>query len=194
MFSTNNAQKYLVTTFFYPPIKRRNTILLPPLLRKEIVNAKPSKKSHILVYQTSKTDRNIIPALKKVKENFIIYGLNGNKKEGNLVFKEFNETDFFYDLASCKAVIMNGSFTLMSEAIYLGKPVLSVPVRRQFEQIVNAKYLERLGFGKYEEHITQEKVEMFLSNLAKHEKALRDQKQVGNQLAISVIEGYLKKK
>ena len=41
-----------------------------------------------------------------------------------------------------------GGFTLMSEAVYLHKPLLSVPVVGQFEQVLNALYLQALNFGR----------------------------------------------
>ncbi len=39
-------------------------------------------------------------------------------------------------------------FTLLSEALHLGKPVLAVPNRGFFEQAVNALYLRRSGRGE----------------------------------------------
>jgi hypothetical protein len=35
----------------------------------------------------------------------------------------------------------------MAEAFYLGKPLLSVPIRHQGEQEMNAAYLQALGCG-----------------------------------------------
>ena len=48
---------------------------------------------------------------------------------------------------TARGVVTGGGFSLLSEAVYLGKPVLSVPLRGQFEQLMNARYLEREGFG-----------------------------------------------
>jgi uncharacterized protein (TIGR00661 family) len=50
-------------------------------------------------------------------------------------------------------VIANGGFTTLSEAVYLGKPVLAIPLRRQAEQELNAAWLERLGLGARAERI-----------------------------------------
>ena len=44
-------------------------------------------------------------------------------------------------------MVTGGGFSLLSEAVYLGKPVLSIPLRGQFEQLMNARYLERDGYG-----------------------------------------------
>ena len=43
--------------------------------------------------------------------------------------------------------VANGGLSLIGEAVYLGKPIFSVPVRNQYEQVLNARYLEELGYG-----------------------------------------------
>ncbi len=59
----------------------------------------------------------------------------------------FWEAGFIADLASCRGVIAAGGFTLMGEAVYLKRPMLAVPLEGQFEQILNARYLDKLGYG-----------------------------------------------
>ena len=44
-------------------------------------------------------------------------------------------------------VVAGGGFTLMGEAVYLRKPMLAIPLAGQFEQIMNARYLAREGYG-----------------------------------------------
>jgi hypothetical protein len=51
------------------------------------------------------------------------------------------------DLAAARAVVCTAGFTLLSEALYLGKPVLALPNRGFFEQALNALYLRRSGRG-----------------------------------------------
>jgi len=46
-------------------------------------------------------------------------------------------------------VIGAGGFTLMGEAVYLHKPMLSTPLEDQFEQMLNARYLEHEGYGMW---------------------------------------------
>src|SRR5262249_36318146 len=68
--------------------------------------------------------------------------------EGNLRFRPFSEDGFIDDLASSRGVIAGGGFTTMGEAVYLRKPMLSVPLEHQFEQVMNGRYLEKEGFGR----------------------------------------------
>lgn len=162
---------YLITSYFYPPLKNpEKSKYFPPVLREEIMNLKPYKGDHVLVYQTSDSNWKLLEILKKFDDEFIVYGFHQEGRDENLRFKKFNEDEFFQDLAQARAVITNGGFTLISEALYLGKPVLSVPVKKQFEQILNAIYLERLGYGEFHQDLEEEDIANFLSNLEKYRK------------------------
>ncbi len=162
---------YLITSFFYPPLTNPDRVkIFPPILRKEIFQLKPENEEHILVYQTSDSNLELIELLKGFDNEFIIYGFSKDEVDGNLSFRNFNEKDFFDVLASSKAVITNGGFNVISEAIYLNKPIFSIPVKKQFEQILNAIHLERLGYGEYHEDPDKEDLEKFLLNLDVYKK------------------------
>ena len=174
-------KRYLITTFFYPEVKNEKKVFLyPPVLRNKILNLNPYNGEHILVYQTSDSNSELIDILKSLNEKFVVYGFGIEKEEGNLIFRKFNENKFFKDFESCKAVIANGGFTLMSEAVYLGKPVYTIPVKKQFEQTVNALYLKKLGYGEFYEQITKETFEEFLKNMESYRRALSSFKHDGN--------------
>lgn len=168
------ADYYFVTTFFYPPLKVRNATLVPPILRQEVLRKKPTKKNHILVYQTSKSYGELIKILEQFKgERFIVYGFERKQKLGNVLMKEFSEKGIINDLASAKAVILNGGFTVLGEALYFKKPVLSVPVKRQFEQTMNAVYLTKMGYGQICEEVTPKRLREFLKHLSRYERNLK---------------------
>ena len=57
--------------------------------------------------------------------------------------------DFADALSRCKGVIAPAGHQLLSEALYLGKPVLAFPQKNQYEQTVNARMLEKSGFGMH---------------------------------------------
>jgi uncharacterized protein (TIGR00661 family) len=96
---------------------------------------------------------------------FVLYGLGRAQTIGNVELRAFDETRFVRDLASARAVIANGGFTTLSEAVVLGKPVLSVPVRRQPEQELNAAWLDVLGLGMRAERIDSHVVRTFLERV-----------------------------
>lgn len=163
-----NANAYLITTFFRPPVKKPRTTLHPPILRKVILDAKAQVRTgeHVLVYQSAVGHDALAGVLSEAGVPFRIYGmrrdLDAPQTEGNLTYCPFSEDGFIEDLATARAVIAGGGFTLMGEALFLGKPVLSVPLVGQFEQALNAAYLQKLGYGEQTAEITGGLLRSFL--------------------------------
>jgi uncharacterized protein (TIGR00661 family) len=173
---------HILTSFFYPPVRaKKNAVIYPPVIREDILKLKPSEGDHVIVYQTSKESVKLVRKLKSLKnEKFIVYGFNVNKTDQNLTFKEFNEDEFYEDLASAKAVICNGGFTFISEAISLKKPIYSVPAIGNFEQALNGYYVQRLGYGEYHEVMSAAKVKSFLEKIPIYKKNLAKVKKTNN--------------
>ncbi|HUS31808.1 MAG TPA: MJ1255/VC2487 family glycosyltransferase [Kofleriaceae bacterium] len=158
---------YIVTSFYQPPLRPRaqgTTTLVGPILRPEVLALTPSTADHVLVYQTATRDL-VAPLFALPDYRFIVYGCHADRTLANVTFRTFDEPQFLADLASARAVICNGGYTLLSEALYLGKPVLSVPLRRHGEQLLNALYLETLGLGRRADHPDANTFRDFLSRL-----------------------------
>ncbi len=173
---------HILTSFFYPKVRSgKNAVLYPPVLREDILKLEPTQGDHVIVYQTSKESVKLVRRLKLLKdEKFIVYGFNKNEVDGNLTYKEFNEDLFYDDLASSKAVICNGGFTFITEAICLKKPIYSVPAIGNFEQTLNGFYVQKLGYGEYHEVMSAEKVKAFLNRLPKYQERLEKVKKTNN--------------
>jgi uncharacterized protein (TIGR00661 family) len=178
---------YLITTFFYPPVERPRTTLHPPILRSIILDAKKSVRAgeHVVVYQSGTSHGSLVEELARVDVPFRVYGLRRDLKEavteGNLTYCPFSETTFIHDLATARAVIAGGGFTLMGEAVYLGKPMLSIPLVGQFEQTLNANYLAQLGYGERTKEITAGGVRTFLERAPQYAENLRTFEHDGNE-------------
>lgn len=148
---------------------RSNLFQIKPIVREEIFEAKSKSMDYIFVYQSTKSYDKLIDILKRINYKFIIYGFEKNQVVGNLIFKKFNDgREYVKDLANCKAVITNGGFTLISEAIYLRKPILAVPIKKHFEQISNALYIQEKGFGEFYDDLNENHVVEFITNLKKY--------------------------
>jgi uncharacterized protein (TIGR00661 family) len=176
---------YLVTTFFRPPVAKPRTTLHPPVLRPEILAARPEPGEHVLVYQTSTSNPALPEILRRSGRECRMYGLRrdlrADERDGSLLWRPFAEETFVEDLRTARAVVSGGSFTLMSECVYLHKPMLAVPVRKQFEQVLNARWLERLGYGAAAEEITADGLARFLERVPELERALGGYRQDGNR-------------
>jgi uncharacterized protein (TIGR00661 family) len=188
---------YVITTFFYPPVRNKfekNTTLVPPILRQPILDAKKRARigPHVLVYQTSTSDTKLLDELERIRgTEFIVYGLRRNARRGNLTLKEFSEDGFVQDLAASRAVVCNGGLSLIGEAVYLGKPIFSVPVRNQYEQVLNARYLEELGYGLAAERIDADVLGLFLQEAPKYAARVAKHKQDGNRELFDVVDRAL---
>lgn len=175
------CDQYLVSTFFDVELKKKNTQLIPPVIREEIVQASPSVKNHILVYQSSQVEKEIVPILQKLPhETFFVYGFNKEEKYGNVQLKKFSEMEFIEHFASAKAVIANGGYSFISEAVYLKKPVCSVPIKNQFEQYVNGAYIDKMNYGKMIDEFSVDGIKSFLYDLPSFQKHIEKYAQKGN--------------
>ncbi len=191
------CDRYIVTSFFFPNVRKKyaeTTTLVPPMLRRSILLAKKSAHlgKHVLVYQTSTSDTRLIANLNEISgETFIVYGLRRTEKVGNCTIKDFSEDGFVKDLASARAVVANGGLSLLGEALYLGKPVYSVPVKHQYEQIMNGRYLEELGYGLTAETIEPDVLRLFLAENAKYASRVRRHEQDANVKLYAAIDDAL---
>jgi len=167
---------YYVTTFFHPPLRKPDTTLVPPVLRREILEAVPTEGEHVLVYQTSESAADLPAILKSIDRKFVVYGFRRDIQEdvtdGNVTMRPFNEARFIADMASASAVIANGGFTVLSEAVHMHKPVLSIPVKSQFEQVLNGYYIEKLGYGYTIDELDRPTLQHFIANIDRYRESL----------------------
>lgn len=197
------AYHYLITTFFYPPVRKKRTTLHPPILRPEIVAARRADAGggandtgeHLLVYQTSTSNEALPDILARSGRECRIYGLRRDLREevveGNLRYRPFSEAGFIEDLRTARGVIASGGFTLMGEAVYLHRPMLAVPVRKQFEQVLNARYLEAEGYGLSADEISDERLGEFIDRLPEFQRRLASYEQDGNRNLLTKLDEIL---
>jgi uncharacterized protein (TIGR00661 family) len=151
----------------------KRVLLADAPVRKGILKAKPTRGKHIIVYQTTPTALKLLRMLRNVPEEFYVYGFGERPREGNLAFFTFSDAGFIKHLASAKAVITGGGFSLMTESLYLRKPTMSVPLRDHYEQIMNGYYLRKCDYGDFAIEPTPQDVHRFLSRIDEYEATLR---------------------
>ncbi len=72
--------------------------------------------------------------------------------------------------------------------------MLAVPLARQFEQMLNARYLERQGYGKQAAHLNDAQIVLdFVAAVPACEEKLASYKQDGNSEIMSALDGWLDK-
>jgi uncharacterized protein (TIGR00661 family) len=187
---------YLITTFFRPPVKKPRTTLHPPVIRPEILGARPEPGDHLLVYQTSESNAGLPSLLERCGRECRVYGYHRDLKEdlveGKVRYRPFSERTFVEDLRTARGVVANGGFTTLSEAVYLHKPVISSPVRKQFEQVLNGRALEAEGYGlAADADLDAGRLGEFLERLPEFERNLAGYRQDGNREILGALDELL---
>ncbi len=191
----SEADVFLASSFFRPPEPTSTKMrVVPPLLREQVIASQREVGSHVVAYQGYETFQRFFPLLQTIPRPVMVYGFNQEGRQGNLHFKKNSETGFLHDLASCSYLICGGSHTLLSEALYLGKPVLSFPIKSAFEQYLNAFYLERLGFGRklLDQNPSPAIIPAFENNLEHFQKNISPGHFCGNQEIFDLISYFIK--
>jgi UDP:flavonoid glycosyltransferase YjiC (YdhE family) len=145
-----------------------------------------------LVYQTSTSNSTLPEILKRSGRECRIYGVRRDIKqdvvEGNLRYRPFSEAGFIDDLRTAAGVVASAGFTLMGEAVYLRRPMLAVPIKGQFEQELNARYLEKLGYGQGASELTSEGLGQFIERIPDFERTLASYSQDGNKDLLTALD------
>jgi uncharacterized protein (TIGR00661 family) len=132
-------------------------------LRQRITRLEPNDGDSILLYARGELGRRMVAVASTVPARFIAYGCV-EVSAPNIDFRPSNYDTFAADLAACRAVLCAGGQQLIGEARFFGKPLLVVPIPRQHEQEINARYAEFEGIGEYCPigELSRERVDTFL--------------------------------
>jgi uncharacterized protein (TIGR00661 family) len=125
-----------------------DNFIFTPVVKKEILLAEPSDKKYITVYLPSFCE----PELKKIFRAFPDYQFqvfSAQTKQPvtdrNLLFLPVDSHLFNQSLIHCTGIITGGGFETPAEALHLGKKIISIPIRSQYEQQCNAAALQQMG-------------------------------------------------
>ena len=163
------AIAYIIVNFFKTGLKIDSAILAPPVIRPMVAKLEPTEGEHILLYSTTgKGAEQLQSMLGKFGDcKFRIYGFDRVGEFKNCIFKERSTEGFLADLASCRGVIASAGFSLISECLYLKKKMLLLPISGQYEQMINAYYIEKLGLGLAARQLHAQAVDRFLAEVDK---------------------------
>ena len=128
--------------------KQYDDFILPPVIKKDIQQAEPRDRVHVAVYLSAYSDATVKQYLQPLKEfRFQVFSREVRRPvmNGNIEFIPVNKGAFNRSLVNCKAILTGAGFETPAEALYLGKKLMVIPIRGQYEQSCNAAALERMG-------------------------------------------------
>jgi uncharacterized protein (TIGR00661 family) len=142
-------QNYAPTNFHYGfHFKRLDGSVFTPIIRKKVRELTPTNEGHYTVYLPSYDDDQIIKVLSRIRLiKWQVFSKHNNKKrrERNVTVVPINEEQFLNSMASAEGVLCNAGFGTASEALFLQKKLLVIPMKKQFEQYCNAAMLKEMG-------------------------------------------------
>ena len=122
--------------------------IYPPIIRKELIDAKVTDEGHITIYLPAFSDKLLIEHFRKIKN--YIWKIFSKKTDhfytkDNVEVYPINIEKYSKALLSAHAVILAAGFQATSEAIFLKKKMLVIPMKNQYEQKCNAAALSQMG-------------------------------------------------
>lgn len=206
------ASKRLITSFFNFEIlssySNEKIVVLPPAIRDEIISLKHRKlpeDNSIVVYATANVNKKdgygdwykILESLNSETRYHMFLPKSHKLPDniGNVSFYHHGDKRFEELLGRCRGVIATAGHNLMSEAMYLEKPVYALPLNT-YEQQISAKVIGDNRFGVSETSLTVDKLMLFLSNINKYKENIKNDKIILNKnvdpnFAIKEIEAVL---
>ncbi|QIQ20356.1 MJ1255/VC2487 family glycosyltransferase [Zophobihabitans entericus] len=106
--------------------------------------------------------------------------------EKNITLHPLSRTSFTTAVSCCSGIISNTGFALISEALVLGKKILTKPLSGQFEQLYNAECLEQLGMATVMSSLDEQIVTQWLAQPSQEAIIYPD---VATELAKWIVSG-----
>lgn len=127
---------------------RYDNTIYTPVIRKAIREANVTKGEHYTVYLPAYDDRKLVPLLARIPHvRWHIFSKHARKPYhiGRLSVYPVNNEEFVASVVSSRGVLCGAGFETPAEVLFLGKKLMVVPMKRQYEQHYNAAALRECG-------------------------------------------------
>ncbi len=135
-------------TWFGFHFRPYDTNIFTPTIRTIVRDLTPSDKGYYTVYLPAYSEQKMIKILGELKQyRWEIFSKERNKPEeiGNIIFKPIDATEFLNSMAASTGVLTGGGFATPAEALFLGKKLMVIPMKGQYEQQCNVAALNQIG-------------------------------------------------
>ncbi|MEK0440073.1 MAG: hypothetical protein RLZZ504_989 [Bacteroidota bacterium] len=122
--------------------------ILPPIIGESIRTSMPTHQAHITVYLAQYGIDELMRQFKSLTHlKFHIFSAEVSKQEqkNNCTLFPLGKESFSHSMIHSQGIITGGGFETPAEALFLGKKIISIPIKGQYEQHCNAEALKSLG-------------------------------------------------
>ena len=119
--------------------------IFSPVIKQEILQAEPTEKGHVTVYLSHYSDEVVLNELHKIKDiSFEVFSKKVRQptRSANVTLFPISNEGFTQSLIHSQGVITGAGFETPAEVLYLGKKLLVLPIKGQYEQLCNAAALK----------------------------------------------------
>ncbi len=142
-------KKYAPTTKQYGlHFKNYEENIYTPIIRQEIRNAILTNDGHYTVYLPAYSNAKIVQILSElqdVKWEVFSKHTEGDLHWRNISIRKIQNEAFIKSMASSTGILCGAGFEAPAEALHMGKKLLVIPMKGQYEQQCNAAALHEMG-------------------------------------------------
>jgi uncharacterized protein (TIGR00661 family) len=120
----------------------------PPIIRRQIRQLNPVLGDHVTVYLPAFDHQTLCSIFSQIrKTEWHIFSPKCDKAyvNDNIRVNPVGKESFLKSIENCLGIVSAAGFETTSEAMFLGKKLLTIPIKNQYEQLCNAAALEILG-------------------------------------------------
>jgi uncharacterized protein (TIGR00661 family) len=122
--------------------------IFTPVIRSEIREIKKTDKGHYTVYLPAYDENKLIKVLKELPDvKWQVFSKHTKEYiaiENIEIFPVTNQ-EFIHSMAGSTGILCGAGFETPAEALFLGKKLMVVPMKNQYEQQCNAAALKAMG-------------------------------------------------
>ncbi len=122
--------------------------IFTPVIRQSVRQLDPKDLGHYTVYLPSYDDSHLLKHLSRFPDvKWEVFSKHNKKpfRMKNVSINPINSDAFVQSMAESSGVLCGAGFETPAEALYLGKKLLVIPMKNQYEQHLNAASLEEIG-------------------------------------------------
>lgn len=122
--------------------------IFTPVIREEIRKAKVVDKAHYTVYLPAYGDEKLVILLSQIKGvKWQVFSKHAKSKAwfGDVEIIPIDNDSFIESLRKCTGLLSGAGFESPAEALFMGKKLLAIPMKSQYEQMCNAAALKKMG-------------------------------------------------
>ncbi|WP_407427780.1 glycosyltransferase family protein [Arcticibacter sp.] len=119
-----------------------------PVIRSQVRNQDIRNDDHYTVYLPAYDDARLIKQLSAFKDvQWDVFSKHNKKKltVKNITIQPIDNEKFTRSMARSAGVLTGAGFETPAEALYMGKKILVIPMKNQYEQHLNAAALREMG-------------------------------------------------